>query len=79
MPKTREIFGVITAIILLMIASEQSLKAYVDPGSGAMYVQIILAAAIGFLIKIRGRLARLFRSKSKPVGELYDRNPTVSR
>lgn len=79
MPKTRHISGIIAVLILLMIASEQSLKAYVDPGSGAMYVQIILAAVIGFLIKIRGRLAGLFRSKTKPSDGLYDRNRSVSR
>ncbi len=38
--------------------------AYTDPGSGAMFVQIILAALIGGLYKIRRVFSR-FREKKQ--------------
>jgi hypothetical protein len=42
------------------MASEQSLKAYADPGSGAMFVQIIIAASVGVLFRLR-KIINYFR------------------
>jgi len=47
------------------MASEQSLMAYADPGSGAMFVQIILAAMIGVLFRIRKIVDRFRRPKAE--------------
>jgi hypothetical protein len=62
MLKTRHILSIILALVLLGLASEQPLKAYADPGSGAMFVQILLAAIIGGLFRIR-RVIDRFRGK----------------
>ena len=60
MLKTRHILSVILALFLLSMASEQRLLAYSDPGSGAMFVQIILAAMVGVLFRIR-KIINYFR------------------
>jgi hypothetical protein len=60
----RVIYGVV-ALLLIALATEHPLMAYTDPGSGAMFVQIILAAIIGGLFKIRS-LASRFRRKKDP-------------
>jgi hypothetical protein len=60
--------GIIFTLFLLNLAGEQSLKAYVDPGSGAMFVQILLAAILGCLFRIRSIISRYrrWRNKSEP-------------
>jgi hypothetical protein len=60
MLKTRSILSLILALFLLGMASEQRLMAYADPGSGAMFVQIILAAMVGVLFRIR-KIINYFR------------------
>jgi len=65
MLKTRYITSVILTLFLLSLATEQSLKAYADPGSGAMFVQIILAGIIGISFRIRSLIKRFRRSKSE--------------
>jgi hypothetical protein len=64
MLKTRYILSIIFTLILLSMASEQSLKAYADPGSGAMFVQILLAAMIGVSFRIRKIINYFRRSKN---------------
>ena len=66
MLKTRSILGFILVLLLLSMASEQSLMAYADPGSGAMFVQIILAAMVGILFRIRKIINYFRRSKNTP-------------
>lgn len=51
MRKPRHISSIIFTLFLLSLATEESLMAYADPGSGAMFVQIILAAMIGILFE----------------------------
>ncbi len=58
MSKTTRILSTILALFLLSMASERRLMAYADPGSGAMFVQIILAGIIGGLFRLRGFLSR---------------------
>jgi hypothetical protein len=53
MRKTSSISSIIVLLFLLSLATEQSLMAYADPGSGAMFVQILLAGIIGGLFRIR--------------------------
>ena len=53
MAKTKQISSIILTLFLLSLASEKSLMAYADPGSGAMFVQILLAGIIGGLFRIR--------------------------
>jgi hypothetical protein len=48
------------------MASEQRLMAYADPGSGAMFVQIILAAMVGVLFRIRKIINYFRRPKNEP-------------
>jgi hypothetical protein len=48
------------------MASEQRLMAYADPGSGAMFVQIILAAMVGVLFRIRKIINYFRRPKNTP-------------
>ena len=60
----RVIYGFVT-LLLLALATEHPLMAYADPGSGAMFVQVILAAMIGGLFRIRS-LASRFRRKKEP-------------
>jgi hypothetical protein len=60
MLKTRSILSLIIALFLLSMASEQRLMAYADPGSGAMFVQIIIAASVGVLFRIR-KIINYFR------------------
>jgi hypothetical protein len=66
MRKTSHISSFILTLLLLNLASEQSLKAYADPGSGAMFVQILLAAIVGCLFRIRSIINRfrLWKNKS---------------
>jgi hypothetical protein len=67
MHKNSRILSILLALFLLSLASEQSLKAYADPGSGAMFVQIILATIVGGLFRFRKLLGRLRRRKTERV------------
>jgi hypothetical protein len=58
MRKTRHILGIVLTLFILSMATEKSLMAYADPGSGAMFVQIILAAFVGSLFRIRSFVKR---------------------
>ena len=71
--KIRSILSLILALFLLSMASEQSLKAYADPGSGAMFVQIILAAMVGVLFRIRKIINYFRRPKNAPGGAEFPR------
>lgn len=59
MPNPGRIPHVLFVLFLLSLATERSLMAYADPGSGAMFVQIILAVLIGGLYRIRSVFSRL--------------------
>jgi hypothetical protein len=63
MRKTSPITSVIVTLLLLSLATEKSLMAYADPGSGAMFVQILLAGIIGGVFRIRKVFTRFRRSK----------------
>lgn len=80
MRRTSHISNIILTLFLLSLASEQSLKAYADPGSGAMFVQILLAAIVGCLFRIRSFINRFRRwrnkSESQTVPILGDENLT---
>jgi hypothetical protein len=65
MSKTKEILSIIFTLFLLSMATEKSLMAYADPGSGAMFVQIVLAAAVGVLFRIR-KIINYFRRSKEP-------------
>ena len=60
----RVIYGVV-ALLVIALATEHPLMAYADPGSCAMFVQIILAAMIGGLFKIRSLASRFRRKKDQ--------------
>jgi len=52
--------------------------AYIDPGSGTVVLQMLIAGAIGCLAFFRGYLAkffRSFRSKKDLAGEADSANP----
>lgn len=63
MPKLSRIPHFLFVLFLLSLASEHSLMAYTDPGSGAMFVQIILAVLLGGLYRIRSVFSRLRNKK----------------
>lgn len=50
--------------LFLLMACERDLKAYADPGSGALVWQVLVAGAIGVLYYFR-RIAAFFRKKNK--------------
>jgi hypothetical protein len=63
----RYISYLVLLLFVLSLASEQRLMAYADPGSGAMFVQIILASIIGGLFRIRTIFSRFRRRKEERV------------
>jgi len=66
MLKKSSILSLILTLFLLSMASEQRLMAYADPGSGAMFVQIILAASVGVLFRIHKIINYFRRPKITP-------------
>ncbi len=46
-------------LMVLFLMAAQEAKAYVDPGSGSLLIQFVLAAAVGVLFQLRSTLARL--------------------
>jgi hypothetical protein len=51
-------------LLFLLIASERDLKAYADPGSGALIWQVLVAGAIGVLYYMR-KITAFFRRKDR--------------
>ncbi len=51
-------------LLFLLLGSERSLKAYADPGSGALIWQVIVAATIGVLYYAR-KIVAFFRKKGR--------------
>ncbi len=49
-------------LLFLVLASERPLKAYADPGSGALIWQVLVAAMIGVLYYAR-KVVAFFRGK----------------
>ena len=62
MTKGNQFFKVLGLLLLLGFATERAAHAYVDPGSGAMFYQILLSGVIGGLFRIR-KLADWIRSR----------------
>ncbi len=54
----------LAAPLLLLICAARPARAYTDPGSGAMIVQILAAAFVGASFYMR-KLIRWFRPKGK--------------
>lgn len=46
-------------LMVLFLMGTQEAKAYVDPGSGSLLIQFVLAAAVGVLFQLRSTIARL--------------------
>jgi hypothetical protein len=57
--------GYIAGLILM---TEQRARAYVDPGSGLLMLQMLGASVAGGLFFLRQRLRKLFRSGTKDSG-----------
>jgi hypothetical protein len=51
----------------LLVMGERPLAAYVDPGSGALLWQVLVAGFVGAMFYIR-RITRWFRSRSQRQG-----------
>jgi hypothetical protein len=64
MNKRNDLFRLVGLFLLLGFAAEKSAQAYVDPGSGAMFYQILLAGVIGGIFRLR-RVTSWFRSRKK--------------
>ena len=71
MRKTSSISSIIVLLFLLSLATEQSLMAYADPGSGAMFVQILLAGIIGGVFRFRKLIGRFRRPKKPQESETF--------
>jgi hypothetical protein len=64
-PKRSMLFWRGGAVLLfLLVACERDLKAYADPGSGALIWQVLVAGAIGFLYYFR-KIVAFFRKKDR--------------
>ena len=60
------------------VALFKTLFAYLDPGSGSLIVQLLIAAIVGILATFRlwkNRLLRLFGLKPKPDDDAIDDEP----
>jgi hypothetical protein len=81
MRKCGHIFGIVFALFLLSLASEQRLMAYADPGSGAMFVQILLAGIVGCLFRVRSFVNRFrnWRNRAAPQGIPEMANDNLAR
>jgi hypothetical protein len=68
----RHLLRILLAVILLLcVAATPAHAAYVDPGSGSLLLQAILAGFLGLVFFFRqsvARLLRLFR-RSRPASE----------
>jgi len=64
MHKKRHALALLLPLIFLLLMNEQCLMAYTDPGSGAMYVQIILAGIAGGVFRICSLLTRFRKKKN---------------
>jgi hypothetical protein len=53
MRKRSALSAIFPLLLLVILISEQPLKAYADPGSGAMFVQVILGGLLGGLFHLR--------------------------
>jgi len=62
MHKGNQFFRVLGLLLLVGFATERAAQAYVDPGSGAMFYQILLSGVIGGLFRIR-KLSAWIRSR----------------
>lgn len=79
MPKINRITNVLFGVLVLSLATEHSLKAYADPGSGAMFVQIILAGIIGCLFRVRSMINRVRNWKKGREEAAFPRNDGLIR
>lgn len=50
---------ILFVVLLAGLSFEQSAQAYIDPGSGSMAIQVLLAALVGVLFQAR-RIAKYF-------------------
>jgi hypothetical protein len=46
---------------LVLNSGADGKMAYIDPGSGSLIIQIILASALGFLFIIRNKIGQFFK------------------
>ncbi|MFN7935818.1 MAG: hypothetical protein U0R19_20985 [Bryobacteraceae bacterium] len=53
------IFLQIAGLILLLLVIPTEAKAYIDPGSGSLFLQVMVAAIAGALFHFRNLLVRL--------------------
>ncbi|MBK5276444.1 MAG: hypothetical protein JJE30_15545 [Desulfuromonadales bacterium] len=61
-------FSIFSAVLLITIASAGNAMAYVDPGSGSLILQMLIAGVVGALFYFRKAfhsLCSLFRRKDK--------------
>jgi hypothetical protein len=56
--------GILFLLFLIGFATEQPLKAYVDPGSGTMYFQVLLGGLLGGLFHLRRVTRWILRKKN---------------
>jgi hypothetical protein len=55
----KQMLKTLFVVVLAGVSFEQSAQAYIDPGSGSMAIQVLLAALVGVLFQAR-RIARFF-------------------
>jgi hypothetical protein len=62
MRKRFTLSAIVPLLFVLILISEQPLKAYADPGSGAMLVQVILGGLLGGLFHLK-KMTRWIRRR----------------
>jgi hypothetical protein len=66
-------------IAALVITSEQQARAYVDPGSGLLFLQMLGASAVGALFFLRQKLRKLFRRGSENAQDQEHATPDLPK
>lgn len=80
MNKKQTAVWIITLLLVLLAYPVGQAHAYLDPGSGSMIIQIVIAGIAGLLIAGRvfwTRMAYMLRFKQRPVERDTQGEPTI--
>lgn len=70
-------FGLFEVVVFLIAAAKPA-NAYVDPGSGLLFLQVGGSMLVGALYVLRAKIRKLFRL-GNPAGETTDETATEDR
>ena len=52
-------------VFILMFLLSQDVSAYIDPGTGSLFIQILIAGFLGLVLTVKSWWSRLFESFKK--------------